>query len=328
VEGVQPQVNGSITPVMTAKLVVQTPQRTGVAFGVGMPRSNAAGWEPVRRVTVVGTSDVGSLDGIEGVVVAAGLAESLNLYIGDTVRLLAPSQIESALTTMTIPSGRPVVVRGFFQSNTSRDVDASYVFVSDSVMMGLLGADAPIAYDVRLADPRDAADVARSITEAHPTAHVETWMDMNRGIYDTMRLVRAGSFIVLTLILLVAVFNILVSLTLGVAEKRRDIAVLKTIGCTDAQVQRIFLVQGCTIGLVSVVVGTVIGVGVCLGQQTFHWIRFDMTQGYLVPALPVRVDVADVSLVALVALVLSASAAIYPARRAAATVPADGIRTE
>jgi lipoprotein-releasing system permease protein len=323
VYGAPPDASVHATPVNLAKLVVQTPTRTGVASAIGMPIADTSAWGPVRRATMVGSADVG--DG-NGIVVGAGLAESLNLYLGDTVTLIAPSQIESALTMMSMPVGHAAVVRGFFQSNTNREVDASTVYLGSDAMRSILGVTEPTAYDVRLPDPRMADDVAR--TWAASGIRVETWMDMHRGMYDTMRLERAGSFIVLTLILLVAVFNIVVSLTLGVAEKRRDIAVLKTIGCTDAQVRNIFLAQGLTIGVVSVVLGILIGVGTCVGQQTFHWIRFDMSQGYLVPALPVAVHAADVALVAAVALVFSASAAIYPARRAAATRPADGLRSE
>lgn len=316
------------SPTWLSKLVIQTPGRTAAAFGVGMPLIDTVAWMPIKRATVVGSGDLRQLVDAEGVVVAAGLAESLNLYIGDTITLVSPAQIESAITTMMMPSGRRVVVSGIFQSNSSREIDATYLYVSDVVMKGLLRTDEPTAWDIRLSDPEDAARVA---TELRATAasgvRIETWEDMNRGIYDTMRLERIGSFIVLTLIILVAAFNILVSLTLGVVEKRRDIAILKTIGFTDTQVRNIYLYQGLMIGLISVGLGVALGLGVCIGQQTFHWITFDMSQGYLVPALPLLIKTSDVLIVAVVGLVLSSTAAIYPAMRASRATVASGVRS-
>lgn len=316
------------SPTWLSKLVIQTPGRTAAAFGVGMPLADTVAWLPITRATVVGTGDLRQLVDAEGVVVAAGLAESLNLYIGDTITLVSPTQIESAITTMMIPSGRRVVVTGIFQSNSSREIDASYLYVSDIVMKGLLRTDEPTAWDIRLSDPEDAARVAAELrATAASGVRIETWEDMNRGIYDTMRLERIGSFIVLALIILVAAFNILVSLTLGVVEKRRDIAILKTIGFTDTQVRNIYLYQGLMIGLLSVGLGVVLGLGVCFGQQTFHWITFDMSQGYLVPALPLLIKTSDVLIVAVVGLVLSSTAAIYPAMRASRATVASGVRT-
>lgn len=325
-----PFVDGAKTsPVWLSKLVIQTGGRTAVGFGVGMMPSDAVAWAPIQRATVVGSADVELLHHSKGVVVAAGLAESLNLYIGDTVTLVSPRQIELAINTMMMPLGQRVVVQGIFQSNSSREIDASYIYVSDRVMKGLLRSEVPTSWDVRLANAQDAPRVAKELrVRIGASARIETWEDMNRGIYDTMRLERMGSFIVLALIILVAAFNILVSLTLGVVEKRRDIAILKTIGFTDAQVRNVYLYQGLMIGLISVTVGVCLGLAICWGQTTFHWIRFDMSQGYLVPALPLDVQWLDVMAVVAVGLLLSCTAAIYPALRAARTVVADGVRSE
>jgi lipoprotein-releasing system permease protein len=123
---------------------------------------------------------------------------------------------------------------------------------------------------------------------------------------------------VLLLIIIVAAFSILVSLTMGVVEKRHDIAMLKTMGMTNKMIARIYVWQGLLIGLISAGLGTIIGLAVCFGQLHFQWIRFDMSQGYLIPALPLNVQTADVVITALCAVIVSSGAAIYPAMRAAA----------
>lgn len=318
-----------LKPVWLSKLVIQSGGRTVAASGVGLELADTTSLAPLRRVTVVGRADLSERDGVLGAVVSAGISQSLNLYLGDTITLVSPTQIEAAITTMMMPSGRRVVVRGIFQSNASREVDATYIYVSDEVMKGLLRREEPTAWDMRLAAPQDAAAVAADLRVALGSdVRVETWEDMNRGIYDTMRLEQIGSFIVLTLIILVAAFNILVSLTLGVVEKRRDISILKAIGFTDRRVRNIYMYQGFMIGLISVTAGVVIGLAVCIGQQTFHWISFDMSQGFLVPALPLELQAADVAIVATVGLVLSCTAAIYPAMRASRSQVSEGVRSE
>jgi lipoprotein-releasing system permease protein len=143
-----------------------------------------------------------------------------------------------------------------------------------------------------------------------------------------MQLERLGSFLVLALIIVVAAFNIVVALTLSVRQKRRDIAVLRTMGLRARDIQRIWLLQGVLLGTSSVVIGTLLGLGLCWGQQRFSWIAFDMAEGFLVPALPVVIHSADVVIVAVTALALSLVAAIYPARRASQLMIVDGVREE
>jgi len=317
------------TPVWLSKLVIQSGGRTLAAYGVGVVPADNDALAPLQKATLVGSADIGMRNNIAGVVIAAGVSEKMNLYLGDTITLISPKQIESAISNMMLPSGARVIVRGIFQSNASREIDASYIYTSDMVMKGLLRKEEPTAWDIRLTDLRETENVATVLrAELGASASIQTYEDMNRGLFDTMRLERVGSFIVLALIILVAAFNILVSLTLGVVEKRRDIAILKTIGFTDGQVRNVYLYQGFMIGLISVVVGAGIGLLICWGQSTFHWIRFDISQGYLVPALPLDVQLYDVIAVVAVGLLLSCTAAIYPARRAARTIVSEGVRSE
>lgn len=318
---------GTAVPVTESRVVLQFAGLTGVATAMGVPAD--ATLDGVRRSVLVGSFVTHDADGLPGLVVGAGLAEKMQVFLGDTVTLLSPEMIETALTTMVRPGGRRAVVRGLFQSNTLREVDNSVLFTSDALVRSLRRHAGITSIDVTLRDAAAADDVAATL-RARTTNDVQvlTWQDINRGLYDTMRLERIGSFIVLTLIVVVAAFNILVTLTLGVVEKRRDIAVLKTVGMTDRDVSRIFTMQGVIIGVTSVVMGVVIGVGLVLGQQTFGWIRFAEDAGYLVPTLPVDVHVLDVLVTAATGLALSSLAAIYPARRAARAVVAEAIRVE
>lgn len=307
------------SPVWRTSLVVQAPQGTSVVQAVGITESDLSTRRVLQQAMIGGKAELSLSGGAAGAVVSSGVAQSLNLFLGDTLRVISPRQIESALTMMSMPLGTPVVVVGVFQSNASRDIDASTVYLSAEVIKPLIASTEPTEWHVRIDQPERSEQVAASLAASlGSTARIETWQQINSGVYDTMRLERLGSFVVLLLIIVVAAFSILVSLTMGVVEKRHDIAMLKAMGMTNTMIAKIYVWQGLFIGVISSGLGTMIGLGLCWGQMHFQWIRFDMSQGYLIPALPLDVQTVDVVATAACAVMVSSAAAIYPAMRAAA----------
>ena len=310
--------------VYQSTLVVQLPGRTTAARTLGIGNTPAV-IDDLARSTVIGVADIAQRQGLSGAVVSLELAEALNVYLGDTLVVLAPEAIESSLLTMSIPTGARVEVRGILTPATSGASASVQMYMLDTVLTSIARASAVAYTDIRLVDADRADNVAQTLRERGYQA--EPWREMHRTMFDMMRLERIGSFIVLSLIVVVAAFNILVSLTLGVMEKRRDIAILKAIGATDRQIHQIFQLQGLAFGVGSVLVGSVLGVGLCIGQRTFQWIRFDITQGFAIPALPVDVYALDVIIVACMGILCAGLAAQYPARRAARIVVADAVRS-
>ncbi len=310
--------------VYQSTLVVQLPGRTTAARTLGIGNTPAV-IDDLARSTVIGVADIAQRQGLSGAVVSLELAEALNVYLGDTLVVLAPEAIESSLLTMSIPTGARVEVRGILTPAASGASASVQMYMLDTVLTSIARASAVAYTDIRLVDADRADNVAQTLRERGYQA--EPWREMHRTMFDMMRLERIGSFIVLSLIVVVAAFNILVSLTLGVMEKRRDIAILKAIGATDRQIHQIFQLQGLAFGVGSVLVGSVLGVGLCIGQRTFQWIRFDITQGYAIPALPVDVYALDVIIVACMGILCAGLAAQYPARRAARIVVADAVRS-
>lgn len=307
----------NIHPVWLSKLVMQAPSGMSVVQAQGTLLSDQVSAKALASAIIYGSSNLEPLGITPRIVVSLGVAQNLQLALGDTVTLVSPRQIESGIAGMSIPTGARAIVGGVFQSNSSRDIDATYIFCSSDVLQGLTGKPAS-AWDIRLQDPENARDTAAYLASLYSLdGNIETWEDMNRGVYDTMKLERIGSFIVLMLIVVVAAFNIVISLTMGVVEKQQDIRVLKTMGLTHQMIRNIYIKQGLAIGLFSVAIGTIVGISLCLGQQHFQWIAFDMEQGFLIPALPMEIHATDVFIVIAVGLLLSATAAIYPAKRAA-----------
>jgi lipoprotein-releasing system permease protein len=156
---------------------------------------------------------------------------------------------------------------------------------------------------------------------------VSTWYDLHRTLYLVMSIERWSAYILLSLIVLVATFNMLGSLSMVVIEKRRDIAVLKAMGLSPRRIVRLFMVEGMLIGTIGTFAGIGLGVVILYLQVHYQLFRLDPTV-YIIPAIPVEIHIVDFLSVAAASLGLSTLAAYYPARRAAATEPAQALRWE
>jgi lipoprotein-releasing system permease protein len=156
---------------------------------------------------------------------------------------------------------------------------------------------------------------------------VRDWMQMNRNLFAALKLEKAAMFIILTLIVLVAAFNIISSLIMLVMEKTRDIAILKTLGANDGSIRRIFVLQGLIIGCLGTTLGLVSGYGLCSLLRRYEIIKLDQTV-YNIPTLPVRMETGDVVFIAVAAICICLLATIYPSWQAARLDPAEALRYE
>lgn len=319
--------NMFVYPVLEQNMVMQYKGSTAVIHTVGLQPQHAIQLTGLQKSVVVGKFSLSSVQDIVPVVIAVGIAEKMRVYVGDTVALLSPKQIERAITLGVMPSGTVAIVTGIFQSNSARNIDESYAYVHADVMQQLTKRIQPTAYEVLLENVGSVEASSELLQqECGATASIETWYQMNKGLYDTMKLERLGSFIVLTLIVVVAAFNVLVSLTLTVVEKQRDIAILQTMGFLPSDIRAVYIWLGLYIGVGSVSIGATIGAGLSVLQEHFHILTFANPEMMLVPAVPFEVHLSDVLLTMLVCLILATGAAIYPAYRATRISPAQAIR--
>ena len=143
-----------------------------------------------------------------------------------------------------------------------------------------------------------------------------------------MRIVKYGACCILALIILVAAFNIVGSLTMIVIEKRRDVGVLRAMGASQQDIKKIFLLEGLFIGVLGSGMGLVLGLGIALTQQYFEIVPLAEAESFLIDAYPVSIQFADVFVVTVIALGLCILASVYPARRAASIEPAEAIRVQ
>ncbi len=296
---------------------------------VTVPYENIDYLSGVRKTTIFGDFNILTKDGFPGIVMGNALADRLRLLPGDTLRLLSPKMIEQSIVGFQRQREIRAVLTGIFNSNI-KDYDIMYGFSHDT--LGKLLLNPKISYyssiDIKLKDIDNLERTMNQITKIinDDDISVRSWQDLNPDLFAIMRFERFATFSVLSIIIILAVFNVLVSLSMTVVEKRQDIGVLKALGANDKTIRNIFLLEGFIIGIVSTGIGTLLGLFICWGQINYKWFRIDATK-FIIDSIPVSVSTWDVVLVGLFSLFLTSAATIYPAFRAASTRVIEAIRT-
>jgi lipoprotein-releasing system permease protein len=267
---------------------------------------------------------------LPGIIIGSELSDKLKVLPRDTITLMSPSLIESTFLNLGQKPGIQAVITGIFSTH-AKEYDQIYAYSSDVLGIKLFKAPPESAHsiDIRLKNFNDVEKVKSELEQffIDKGVIIQSWYDLHRELYNILRFERYASFIILSLIIIIAIFNVLASLSMTVVEKNVDIATLKAIGGSNRLIQRIYMAEGFIIGLISTIVGALLGLGFCYGQIHFQWFKLD-TSKFLIQAIPVSVYANDVIVVCIFSLLLSFLAAIYPARRAARTIIAKAIREE
>ncbi|MCE7932967.1 MAG: ABC transporter permease [Chlorobi bacterium CHB2] len=294
----------------------------------GMNAADAGSAIGLAKAMVSGSLPNGTPQLPHPIVLGRALSFDLRIRKGDTLSLLSQSGLEESLTQYASPTIIRAVVTGVFESsNKEYDTYRAYTDLATARQLFALPSGV-MGIEVRVNDIEQAEAVGKQLQTTLGSGYrVDTWQDLHRDLLAVMELERWAAFVILSLIIIVAVFNVLGSLTMLVKEKGRDIGILKSMGATDAAVRSIFLRQGLLIGLVGTIAGVIKGVLICLLQQEYGLIPLNNSV-YIISALPVQMRVSDIAIISATALALSGIAAIYPARRAAKLLPADAVRYE
>ena len=278
----------------------------------------------------------GSLDAFTGpdaIAIGISLANRFGLTVGSKITLVSPQGAATAFGT--IPRVRSYTVAAVFQVGMN-EYDSGYVFLpleAAQVFFQQPGQASQI--EVSLDDPDKARAVGRQILAALPgqPIRIVDWQQTNNSFFAAIQVEQNVMFLILTLIILVAAFNVVSSLIMMVKDKTRDIAVMRTIGASRGAVLRIFLMVGASVGVTGTAVGTLLGVLFCLNVEKIQgWVEavtgqtvFDPTVYYLAH-LPARLDWHEVLQIIAMSLVLSLLATLYPSWRAARTDPVEALR--
>ncbi len=264
---------------------------------------------------------------LPGIVLGASLADVLGATLGEKVTMLSLRDTRDSATWM-IPKAAQFRVVGIFETGMY-EYDSALAYISIAAAQKLFDLDQKVTgIQVKTDDLYRAGAVAASIGTilGYPYYTVD-WMHMHKNLFSWMTLEKWGMFVVLSLIVIVATFNIVSTLIMVVMEKTKDIGILKSMGATSGSIMRIFMFEGLLVGLVGTLLGCLAGYLICWAQDTFHFFSLP-AEIYFINTLPIEMKVMDFLKVAAAAMVLCFLATVYPARKGARLVPVDAIRYE
>ncbi len=272
----------------------------------------------------------GSLDGLlgpePGILLGRELARTLGAFVGETLTAISP---QGAVTAVgTIPKMRHFRVVAIFEVGLYEyDSALAYTSLAAAQQFADLG-DRVTGIEVRIADAHRARRVAQDLGKMLGFPYwTRDWMEINRNLFSAIQLEKTAMFVILTLIVFVAAFAIISHLILMVAEKRREIGVLRALGAGTRSIMLVFMAEGVLIGVVGTLVGTVLGVTLGWIQQTYHIVKIP-GDVYHLSELPMRISWRDLLLFGCSALIISFLATLYPSRQASRLDPVEVLRYE
>jgi lipoprotein-releasing system permease protein len=339
-----PNVTGTLAEVRTHKqVVVAAPfiaTQALLARGEDMKGTMVRGIDPAHEPEVTdlalelkNTGLQRLIPGEFGVVLGGELARSLGVREGDTVTLVAPSgQVTPA---GVVPRLKQMTVVGTFNSG-------HYEYDSALVLMHMVDAakifrlEGPTGVRIKLRDlhqaPAVAGELARSLSG---DLLIRDWTRQNRTWFAAVQVEKRMMFIILTLIVAVAAFNLVSTLVMTVTDKRADIAILRTLGASPGSIMGIFVVQGAMVGVIGTLAGLLLGLGVAFNIgvivpaiERMLGVAFLDPSIYLINRMPSEPQQADILPIAIISLVLAFLATLYPSWRASQVNPAEALRYE
>jgi lipoprotein-releasing system permease protein len=264
-----------------------------------------------------------------GIVLGRRLAERFSAFPGSTVTAISPGGSRfNASVGAFVPRYWTFEVTGYFETGMY-EYDNSYAILPRKVAQEFAGLGSAVTgIEIRLRDPDRADVVGRRLEDrfGYPYRALD-WKSQNASLFSALQLEKLAMGLILLLIVVVAAFNIVSTLTMVVTDKTREIGILRAMGMPAARIRRIFVLQGTVIGLVGTLVGGTLGLIVARVVDRSGIIHLDPTV-YFIDRLPVRVDPLDVAVVVTASLLVAVVATLHPARRAAALHPVDAIRHE
>jgi len=269
------------------------------------------------------------LTGEPGIAIGWQLANKLQVFVGERIFLVVPPKAASGAIWMAQPRYVPFRVTGIFNSGFYEfDATLAVIEIGEAQRIFDYGS-AVSAIEVKLSDAFMAQATGPLITArlgGYPYG-CTTWVDLNGGLYKWLMIEKWFAFVILSLIILVAAFNIVSTLSMVVIEKTKEIGILKAMGATAREVSRVFVYQGLVVGMVGTFAGGVLGYTLCWLQDTYHIIRLP-AELYQVSAFPIEIRLTDFLAIGSAAMLICLVSAVYPAWKAARMNPVEAIRHE
>ena len=327
IEGVEAVAPFVLTTVTALR---DTYSQSADMYGVALDPEGPAVTEMEGRIQE-GAHDLGpTASGLPPVLMGSRLAARMQAFIGDTLTLIAFENLTVDPMGMPSPSIRLYEVTGTFTTGMY-DYDIKNIYVpieAAQEQLGILDGDRVGGLGVRVRDPDEAGPVSDSIQAALGYEfQAISWSTTNGALFSALELEKLAMYLILTLIVVVAAFNIVSTLVMVVVDRTREIGILKSMGMTDRMILRIFMIQGLSIGVIGTTAGTILGLVIAWALDTFEIIKIP-AEVYFVEKLPVSIHATDVVMIVGVSLLIAFLATIYPALQASRLQPVRAIRHE
>src|SRR5215212_8185906 len=304
----------------------------GAGYVVGIPPQGRGVPDvtTIREHATSGDFRFASSDGQHrGIVLGKLLAGRYNAWPGDKINLISIAGVKAnPVTGGFVPRVYQFEVTGIVETGMY-EYDNAYVFIAlDKAQEFAALGDGVTGIEVKTTDRWQASTVAERLTSAlgWPYRTVD-WQEQNHSLFQALKLEKLGMGVILLLIVLVAAFNIVSTLTMVVADKTREIGILKAMGMPAKSIRRIFFAQGLVIGVVGTVFGLMLGFAAALALDKYQFIKLDPTV-YFIDHLPVSTQPADVMWIVLASVAIAAIATVYPSIQASRLFPIEAIRHE
>ena len=323
-------------PMVEAQAMVIGPSQVSGAIVRGVTPADLRGMRMIatniKRGSLAGFGE-GEYGG-DIVLIGDRMARNLGLSVGDAITLISPSGPATAFGTST--REKDYTVGGIFSVGMSQ-FDESFVYMALPQAQLFFGRDTSIDYvEIKVADPDKAKDIKPIIEQASgPGAFVQDWMDKNSSYFNALQVERKVMRLILFSLVALATLNIISALVMLVKNKSRDIAILRTIGASQAAILRIFVMAGASIGLSGTLMGLLLGVLFCANitaiQNFVEWVSGTAVFSadvYFLAHIPAKIDWAEVGIIVAITTMLSVLAALLPALWASRLDPVEALRYE
>jgi lipoprotein-releasing system permease protein len=327
------EVVGAAPFVLSTVAVIRGTGRTSYTqtadlYGISVDTARTPATEMERKILEGALDLEPPVSGVSPILLGQGLADRMQLFQGDTIVLVAMENLrQDPFSGGLSPALRQFEVTGTFTTGMY-DYDTRNVYTNLAAAQDLLGLapDTVSGIGVRTTDPELAGRVGEEIrARLGAPYYVESWITTNRALFSALKLEKLAMGLILSLIVVVAAFNIVSTLVMVVADRTREIGILKAMGMTRGGILRVFVLQGAWIGIVGTVVGTALGVLLCWLLETYEIIRIP-PDVYFVDHLPVSLRLVDLAAIVAVSLLVAFAATVYPAVQASRLEPVDAIR--
>jgi lipoprotein-releasing system permease protein len=303
--------------------------QTANLYGVSVDTARAAATDMERNILQGALDLEPPASGLNPILLGIGLADRMQIFPGDTLVVISFENLRQGLMGLS-PTLRNFEVTGTFATGMY-DYDTQNVYTTLAAaqdLLGLAGDDLVSGVGVRTTDPELATQVGDEIqARLGFPYYVESWKTTNRALFSALKLEKLAMGLILFLIVLVAAFNIVSTLVMVVADRTREIGILKAMGMTRRGILRVFVLQGFWIGVTGTVAGTGLGLFLCWLLDRYQIIKIP-PDVYFVDHLPVSLQALDVVAIVLASIAVAFAATLYPALQASRLEPVDAIRHE